>query len=155
MKKLKAFTLNELLVVIAIISIMSTVTIVGLNSLLPHWRLSGATKEIMVNISETQGYSVSQQVIHKINFILDSNQYQIVKEDPGGDQVIKTINLPSSVTISQLSPNITGNIIKFNFVGSPLDSGNQPLGTAQITLTNSKGKTSTIEISPVGNVKSY
>ena len=153
MKKLKAFTLNELLITIAVIGIMSTVTIVGLNSLLPYWRLSGATKEMMASVSETQGYSVSQQVIHKINFIPD-NQYQIVKEDPGGDQVIKTINLPSGVTISQLSPNITNNIIKFNFVGVPLDSADQPLSTAQITLTNS-GRTSTIEISPAGNVKSY
>ena len=153
MKKLKAFTLNELLITIAVIGIMSTVTIIGLNSLLPYWRLSGATKELMANISETQGYSVSQQVIHKINFIPD-NQYRIVKEDPGGDQIIKTINLPSGVTISQLSPNITNNVVKFNFVGAPLDSTNQPLSTAQITLTNG-GKNSTIEISPAGNVKSY
>jgi len=153
MKKLKAVTLNELLIAIAIIGIMSTVIIVGLNSLLPHWQLSGATKELMASISETQGYSVSQQVIHKINFIPD-NRYQIIKEDPGGDQVIKTIDLPSRVTISQLSPNITNNIIKFNFVGAPLDSSDQPLSTAQITLTNGN-KTSTIEISPAGNVRSY
>src|SRR4030042_5816556 len=148
MKKLKAITLNELLIAIAIIGIMSTTTIVGLNSLLPYWRLSGATKEMMATMSETQGYSVSQQVIHKINFIPD-DQYRIVKEDPGGDQTIKTIDLPQGVTISQLSPNIINNVIKFNFVGAPLDSANQPLSTAQITLTNGR-KTATIEISPAG-----
>lgn len=153
MKKLKGLTINELLITIAIIGIMATVTIVGLTSLLPYWRLSGATKELMANISETQGYSVSQQLIHKINFI-PSDQYRIVKEDPGGDQVIKTIDLPPGITISQLSVNITNNVIKFNFVGSPLDSANQPMSASQITLSGG-GRSSTIEVSPAGNVRSY
>lgn len=154
MKKLKAVTLNEMLIVIAIIAIMSSVTIIGLNSLLPYWRLSGATKEMMTNISETQGYSVSQQVIHEIKFI-PSNQYQIVKLDPGGDQIVKQVTLPTGVTISDLSANIIDNLIKFNFVGSPLDSTDQPLSTAQITLSNNRGRSLIVEISSAGNVKSY
>ena len=81
MKNFKAFTLNELLITIAIITILSTVMIVGLTSLAPYWRLSGSTKEMMINISETQGYSVSQQVIHKIVFDLENGSYQIRRRD--------------------------------------------------------------------------
>lgn len=154
MKKFKGFTLNELLITISIITIMSAVTFGAIQALRPYWSLSGGTREMMFNISRTQEYSVSQQVIHKITVSVGATSYQIIKETDTGDEIIQTIEFPESVSISDLSPNITGGVTKFNFMGAPLDSINQPMGTAQITLTN-HGRTATIEISPAGNVSSF
>jgi prepilin-type N-terminal cleavage/methylation domain-containing protein len=152
-KNNQGFSLIELLVAISIISIMSTVIIVGLAYLLPYWRISGGTKQLMTDISQAQSYSVSEQIIHKISLTPSSSTYSIIKETAGGDQTIKTVDLPANVEISTLSPNITNNIIKFNFFGTPLDSNDQPLGSALITLTNNLGRTATINISPAGNIK--
>jgi prepilin-type N-terminal cleavage/methylation domain-containing protein len=152
-KKRKGFSLGELLVAISIITIMSTVIIVGLTDLLPYWRISGGTKQLMADLAEAQSYSVSQQVIHKVSLGLNSSNYQIIKEGTGGDQIIKTVNLPAGVEISALSPNVIDNIIKFNFFGTPLDAQDQPLGTVQITLDNNRGRTATIEISSAGHIK--
>lgn len=151
-KKYSGFTLTEMLLAIAIIAIMSVVTIVGANTLAPYYRISGASKELMSKISQTQGYSVSQQVIHKITFDAGNNQYSIVKESTP-EETIETVTLPRGVSITNLSANITDSTIKFNFVGAPLNSSNAPLGTSQITLGSSGGRTITIELSPAGNVK--
>ena len=151
----RGFTLTELLIAISIIAIMSTTTIVGINDFLPYWRLSGGTKQLMGSISETQGYSVSEQAIHKITLTVNSGNYQIIKESDSGDQVVKSIDLPPTVKVSSLSANITNDVIKFNFFGAPLDSLNQPLGAAQITLTNNRDRTMTVEVTPAGNVKAY
>jgi len=148
----KGFTLTELLATIAIISILSSVTIVSLNSLMPTLRLKGGARQLISDIRKTQGWAVEEQNIHQIKLTINSGSYTLERvENPA--EIRETVALPRNIFVSNLSANIVGGEIRFNAAGGSLNYLNAPLGEATITLINQKGSRLNIIISPSGTAK--
>jgi len=149
----KGLTLIELIVVMGIITIMSTATVLSIR-VLPYWRLSGASKELIGNLRKAQSSALKEQNIFKVSFNINNQTYSTYRIQSGSESLIETTQL-DRISLSSLSPNIINNEIRFNSSGNTLNNSNNPLGVATVALTNTQGKIITVEISPSGSMKSY
>ncbi len=135
----KAFSLMEMLIVMAIIGILAAVTVMGINSFLPSWQLSGAARLLTSKLRQAQEEAVTTQKPHRIYFKSTAPpvSYQLVKVD-GGDHELETIILPENIT---LQLNIS-NPITFRIDGAPDYNGS--------IILDLGGATKTINILPAG-----
>lgn len=138
----KAFSLMEMLITMAIIGVLAATTVMGLNSFLPSWQLSGSARLLTSKLRQAQEEAVSTQKQHRINFIstVPPVSYQLVKVDDG-DHELETITLPKNIT---LQLNIS-NPITFSIDGGPDYNGS--------IVLNLGASSKTINISPAGVIK--
>ncbi len=138
-----AYSLISVLASLAII-----VLIVGLS--LPHIRayqinsrLSAEAREMAGNLRYTKQLSVTEQVVHGVEFDIEQDLYRI-KSYGEATTTIRTISLDSSVNLSEVS-GLDDNRLKFNFYGGVRQGG-------EVVLKNSDLSTKVI-IKPSGYVK--
>jgi prepilin-type N-terminal cleavage/methylation domain-containing protein len=138
----KAFSLMEMLIVMAIIGILAATIVMGINSFLPHWQLSGSARLLTSKLRQAQEEAVTTQKQHRIYFnsTVPPVSFQLVKVD-SGDQVLETIALPKNISL-QLN---IANPITFSADGGPDTNGS--------LILNLGGTGKTIEISPAGIIK--
>lgn len=142
----KGLTLPEMLVVIGIILILGVVSVPVLSRIAPHYRLTGASRELVSVLRESQSLAVTKQYNHITRFSSESQSYSIIRVVDGNEQLQETINLPRQITITNITS--VNNQIIFTSSGAPQNSGT-------IQLSNNLGKTITIEVTPSGQIKSY
>jgi len=144
-RKQTAFSLMEMLIVMAIIGILAATTVMGINSLLPHWQLSGSARLLTNKLRQAQEEAVTTQKQHLIRFSPAASPvtYQMIKID-GGEQIMETITMPNNITVG-LDATITDNQIIFSADGGPSSNGN-------ITITLGEAN-KTINITPAGVIK--
>ena len=141
------FTLIELLIAIAIVSILATISIPNIMSEIPKYRLSGATRQIVVDLMEARMKAVRLNRKVKI-FFPNSNEYKIC-DDSNSDGTVDDCEGTTKVVN-----------IQNNYKDITLDSNNNPTfsprGTASnlatISITNSYG-TKSISIAITGRVQ--
>lgn len=139
----KGFTLTEILIAISFISIVFLISLYALSELAPGMQLSGSAREIATDLRFIQQSAITEQSDYCIKMFYDLKKYQIMKCDES--EIILEKVLPNHVS-GFSSTVFSGNKIEFNPYGAVKESGT-------ITLTNSSGKTKTIEIKASGFVK--
>jgi len=139
----KGVTLIEMLVVISIIGILVGISVPVLSHYLPGIQLNGSTRTLSSNLREAQERAITEQKQYKIKFFPTTPpSYKLIRNSDGEE--LKTVNLPSSSTLS-LVPAIAANEIIFYSDGGPSSS-------IDITIRlNSVNKT--INISSAGFIK--
>ena len=142
----KGLTLPEILVVIAIILILGVVSVPVLSRIAPHYRLTGASRELVSALRETQSLAVTKQYNHITRFIPESQSYSIIRVVDGNEEPEGTINLPRQITVTNIT--LPNNQVIFTSSGAPQNSGT-------LQLNNNLGETITIEVTPSGQIKSY
>lgn len=138
----KAFSLVELLTTMSIIGILAAVTVIGIRSYLPTWRLSGSARLLTTKIRQAQEDAIATQKQSRILFISTSTPvtYKLIEVD-NGDHDLETITMPANIS-AQLN---IANPITFGRDGAPDTNGSIVLTAG----TNSK----TITILPAGVIK--
>lgn len=144
MTKPKAISIIEFLTVIAIIGIVSVALTPTFSRFLPSIRLSGATKELVVQLKKAQQYAVSEQIIYQIKIIKAENKYQLIQKGDS-QKIISETQLPPTISFGNISFSPTE--IDFNAIGAPSKSGT-------IELVNQRNKKTIIEINPAGFITS-
>ena len=101
------FTLVELLVVVAIIAIMAAVSLPMISNYLKHYKIRGATQQVVGEIQAARNKAISKNVNLGVVFVtLDATRYRWVVED---DQVvtdgITRIRRPLSALLADPDPN--------------------------------------------------
>lgn len=138
----KAFSLVELLTTMSIIGILAAVTVIGIRSYLPTWRLSGSARLLTTKIRQAQEDAIATQKQSRILFTSTSTPvtYKLIEVD-NGDHDLETFTMPSGIS-AQLN---IANPITFGRDGAPDTNGSIVLTAG----TNSK----TITILPAGVIK--
>lgn len=142
----KGFTLPEIMVTVGILLILGVVSWPIMSRMVPHYRLTGASRELVSALRETQSLAVTKQYNHITRFSPDTYSYSIIRIANGEEQLEETINLPSHVSISNTT--LTNNQVIFTSSGAPQSSGT-------IQLSNNLGEAIIIEVTPSGRIKTY
>lgn len=140
---MRAFTLIELLITISIIGIISLISLPIYKTLIPNIDLNSTVRDVASDLRYAQQMAVTEQIIYSVIFDSNYNRYSIIKNNT--NEVIKTKNLPSTISINFLSE-FSGNKVQFIATGAAIESGS-------ISFINTKAKILTIEIKPSGYVK--
>lgn len=138
------FTLIEFLIVIGIIGILAMIGVPVFRSYQPDIQLSGIVRNLVADLRYAQQLTVTEQVEHGVRFCTSTENYQIIKY-LSPEEILKEENLPPEVTFGNIEGFIN-NEVRFNAYGAVNKSG-------FITLENSKGGTTIIEIRPSGFIK--
>lgn len=149
MKKLKTqkgFSLVELLVAMTIIVILASVIILYITNFLPQIRLTNGAREVVSALRKAQNLATTEQNIHSVRFAQGTNNYSIIRITNGTETILETIQLPSKITI--LSLTFLNNEVKFEPSGAAQSQGT-------VTLSSIQDEKITIEVTLVGQVKSY
>jgi len=132
----KGVTLIELIIVMVIIAIGATLMAPGLSSWMPHYRLKGATRDIVSTMRTAQMKAISNNLTYEV-FFPNNNSYILRYRDTGG----VAINDGDTQVLSngvQFNTTFAGNIATF-LPDSRVSAG-------ALNLTNSKGSQKTIRL---------
>ena len=140
------FTLIEILVVISIISIITGVFFGGLKTLQPAMRLDGVARDLATDLHYIQQQAVSEQFNYGISFLIDTDEYQILKYITSTTtQEISKKSLAQGISFYEIK-DFTDNNVIFNPYGSVTEAGS-------ISLVNNKQKIKIINVRPSGFIK--
>ena len=140
------FTLIEILVVISIISIITGIFFGGLRTLQPAMRLDGVVRDLATDLHYVQQQAVSEQFNYGISFLIDTNEYQILKYITSTTtQEISKKSLAQGVSFYEIK-DFTDNNVIFNPYGSVTEAGS-------VSLVNSKQEIKVINVRPSGFIK--
>ncbi|HLC38952.1 MAG TPA: GspH/FimT family pseudopilin [Patescibacteria group bacterium] len=143
----QGISIVEVLVVISIILILSVVSFAALTRVAPHYRLTGSAREMVAALREAQSSTVSTQARHLVRFNLGNDSYTNYRLAVDGSETeVSNTNLSRGIRFFQV--NLTNNQITFTPSSAPLNYGT-------IILNNNLGEKITIEITPVGQIKTY
>lgn len=140
----QGFSLVELLVVLTIFAITASSALVSINHWQPTWRLSAATRNLMVDLRYAQQKAVAEQVRHSVFFSQENNFYQIKRLDES-PYIILQKTLPSGIIFSTISGFVGAEVV-FNVLGGVDAAG-------AIILQNTSLQTKTLNVRPSGSVK--
>ncbi len=140
----KGLTLSEIMIVVGIILILGVVSVPVLSRIAPHYRLTGASRELVSVLRETQSLAVTKQYNHITRFSLEDQSYSIIRVVDGNEQLQETINLHDQITITNIT--LANNQVIFTSSGAPQNSGT-------LQLNNNLEETITIEVTPSGQIK--
>ena len=140
------FTLIEILVVISIISIITGIFFGGLRTLQPAMRLDGVVRDLATDLHYIQQQAVSEQFNYGISFLIDTNEYQILKYITSTTtQEISKKSLAQGISFYEIK-DFTDNNVIFNPYGSVTEAGS-------ISLVNNKQEIKIINVRPSGFIK--
>ena len=140
------FTLIEILVVISIISIITGIFFGGLRTLQPAMRLDGVVRDLATDLHYVQQQAVSEQFNYGISFLIDTNEYQILKYITSTTtQEISKKSLAQGISFYEIK-DFTDNNVIFNPYGSVTEAGS-------VSLVNSKQEIKVINVRPSGFIK--
>jgi len=130
-------------VVIAMMAILTAIFSLNIFRILPSIRLSGAARNLVLDLKKAQRYAIEQQFIYEVRFLTSENKYQIIKKT-NSPVIISEVSLPEEISFGQIS--FEPPLVDFNAAGLPSVSGT-------IILNNQAGRSATIEIEPAGFIK--
>lgn len=139
----KGYFLINLVVTLGIIALIIGLSFPYIRNYQINSILSAEARNMVGNLKYAQQLSVTEQVVHGVEFDLSSDTYWI-KKFGNATTTIKEINLDSSASLDQIT-GLENNRVKFNFYGGVDYSG-------EIILKNTNS-TSTVEIKPSGYVR--
>lgn len=145
LKTKTGFTLVEMLVVLSVFTLLVTISLPYISAWYSPVKLRGAQRELLSNFRLTQQNAVTSQRNHLIRFFQIGNYYNIIKKD-GGEQVLKTVYLPTNITFSAINLAPLPSEVEFNSAATPNSTG-------EIILINNKGETKKVDVTPSGFVK--
>jgi len=146
LKHNNGFTLIEILVVISIISIITGIFFGGLRTLQPAMRLDGVVRDLATDLHYVQQQAVSEQFNYGISFLINTNEYQILKYITSTTtQEISKKSLAQGVSFYEIK-DFTDNNVIFNPYGSVTEAGS-------VSLVNIKQEIKIINIRPSGFIK--
>lgn len=130
----KGVTLIELIIVMVIIAIGATLMAPGISAWMPHYRLKGATRDIVSTMRTAQMKAISNNLTYEV-FFPNNRSFILRYRDTSGNPVNEGVaqNLYNGVQFNQ---NFANNIASF-FPDSRISSG-------KLDLINSKGSQKTI-----------
>lgn len=136
--------LIDLLVVIGIIALMTTISIPYFRKYQPNLKLNGAARELTSDIRLAQQLTITEQVVHLVDFDMANDRYDILKIDVS-TTTVKSVTFDDEVNFQQIT-GLTDNQVIFNSYGGVSESG-------QVILVNTNSQTATINIKPSGFVQ--
>ena len=140
------FTLIEIFVVISIISIITGIFFGGLRTLQPAMRLDGVIRDLATDLHYIQQQAVSEQFNYGISFLIDTNEYQVLKYiTPTTTQEISKKSLAQGVSFYEIK-DFTDNSVIFNPYGSVTEAGS-------VSLVNIKQEIKIINVRPSGFIR--
>jgi len=140
------FTLIEIFVVLLIISIITGIFFGGLKILQPSIRLDGVVRDLATDLHYIQQLAVSEQFNYGISFLIDTNEYQILKYITSTTtQEISKKSLAPGISFYEIK-DFTNNRVIFNPYGSVTEAGS-------IYLINDKQEVKIIRVRPSGFIK--
>ena len=159
------FTLTELLVVMFIISLLSGLVLAGHRSSQKRYALSQATQQLVSELRKAQNMAMSGVEMagrsgYGIYADKDDISYTIYADKNGNssyqgeppDELIETINLPSQIKISSVSP-LPNKVDIFFKPPEPITYINAPSGVNSGTITlelEGTSSTKTVTITTAG-----
>lgn len=158
LKKREAFTIVEITMVIAIIGILAVVVAISGGSL----KLSGAANKLMFDLRYAQQLAISRGVSCGVSYDPSNNNYfayigdtSTIATDPhtGGTLLVDYDVDNEYKGINLISTNF-GDLISFDYMGTPYDSGATALSSQGIVALQHGSATQTVTIEPsTGKVK--
>lgn len=146
-KSFSGFTLIEVMIVIAIIGIMAVIAAPNFTQYMKSRRLSGATMQLYVDLTNARMQAVSQNN-KVIVALISNNSYQIIR-DLNGNGVVDTGETGVTRSIHPDYHDVT-----FSTTFNPVFYANGTGKNPTITITSSSlATTKTITISTAGRVK--
>lgn len=142
--KKSGFTLVEILAVIMVVGILALVSLPIYIQIKPRLNLNAETRDIVSDLRYAQQLSVTEQINYSVVFDKAQNKYTII--NTSNNQVVKSKNISTGVTIQSITSSLTSDTVTFNVTGAALETG-------LITLVNTNNLTSEISIKPSGYVK--
>jgi len=140
----KGFTIVELLIVIGIGSLMAAISLIGVNTLLPKYRLNSAISTVRGDLYKTKILAAKNKNQHRIDFTSSSTQYT-VEENVNGTW--------TTVVTRQIANEYAGVSVDTAASANPVF---QPRGTSSavtVELDHSSGTSKQITVSSVGRIK--
>ncbi len=136
MRNQKGVTLIELIIVMVIIAIGATLMAPGLSSWMPHYRLRGATRDIVSTMRIAQMRAISNNLTYQISFD-PANRSYILQYDTGGI-IVNDGDVQVLSSGVQFNTTFAGNIATFR--------SDSTITTGIVNLINSKGSQKTISL---------
>ncbi len=134
----------NLLVSMGIIAMLITISIPYVQKYQTNMKLDGAARNLVADLRYAQQLTITEQIVHMVQFNLTDDNYQILKIDTA-TTTIKTVEFPVEVNFQQIT-DLTGNQAVFNAYGAVREAGT-------VILINNNGKTATINIKPSGYIQ--
>jgi general secretion pathway protein H len=154
-KKRDGVTLIELIVVMVIIAIGATLMVPAIGAWLPNYRLRSATRDIVSTMRTAQIKAVSTNLEYRAYFNSAERRYWIESGNQSSNSTnwVGTTAVDNAAREGAVNTLSSGVTISFNgFIEFNPDS---TCNAATITLTNSRGKQSSITVVPsTGRVRS-
>lgn len=143
----KAFTLIELLIVISVITIVSAIAVSSLNNYLPNTRLRGDKNMLVGDLRKAQQQAVTEQKRHIIKFdnsVPSEPKYQYILLENENEEVLSSREFSRGILVD--ISGVPDREFSFGASGAPINGGST-------VLTNERGQTKTVEVTPAGQIK--
>ncbi len=165
----RGYSLLELIIVIALIGIISLIAAPTMSTMLSNYRIRNAANELAATIQLARTTAISRNANCVVEVIMSSPQSIVAFVDDGAngsgtaknwqkeanEETVYRMNMEDypSVTINNAIFNNTGGATKcgFNSRGLSIRIGSS-YGSGSVTLKNSKGKISTVNVSEGGGI---
>ncbi len=143
-KSQKGMLLLNLMVALGILALLITIALPNIRAYQPNLKLNATARNIATDLRYAQQLTVTEQEVHRVNFDLGSDSYEIEKIG-AATTTVKTVELDSEVNFQQIT-GLTDYRVVFNYYGGVSESG-------QIILININAKTATINVKPSGYIQ--
>lgn len=144
----RGVTLLELIIVMVIIGIGATLLAPGIGSWIPIYRLKGATRDVVSMLRTAQMKAVSTNLEYRVYFNAGERMYWIER----GNQSSNSTNWVGTTAVDNAARegniNILPSGVTINFTGFKEFNPNSTSSSGSLTLTNSKGSTREITLTP-------
>lgn len=134
----------DVLVGFAIIALLATISIPYLKKYQPNLKLNSTARNLTSDLRYAQQLTVSEQVVHKVVFDLNNDNYQILRIGTS-TTTVKTVAFEEEVNFQQIT-GLSNDQVVFNSYGGVSESG-------QVVLINTNNNTATINIKPSGYIE--
>jgi len=160
MMRKDGFTLIEAIVIILILGILAAVAIPGFSHFGPDMRLKGAVRDLKSNMELSRLRAIRQNANVVLAFDTGNNSYSVFVDNGAGggvandwtqngsEVVLKTVNLPSDVTMYEVSFSGGATRCGFNSRGLPANSR-----FGHVYMKNTKNNYRGIRTTIVGHVR--
>jgi len=146
------FTLVEFTIATTVVALLSAIAVPNLSTLMPKYRLNGATRQVMSDLMAARMKAISLNRKVQVFLPLENSPDKIYKicDDANNDGAVD--NCEGNAQVKD---------VQVNYASVVLYSNNNPIfyprGTATnmatVTIKNSKGESKTITINITGRVK--
>jgi len=140
----QGFTLVEIIIVIAIFGILATMSYLGLQSILPGYRLNGAINAVRGDLNNAKMLAAKRNRQYRVVF--STNSYELQRGDASSGSTVWTADLQRDFS------DYSGVTVDTGATSNPVFSPRGTVSNVTITLQNADD-TKTITISVAGRIR--